>query len=128
MLPSWVHLDSLALLLVAAHAEPHLLRLLDQLVCVLWMEGGKDGEEIWPRAASTLGVLVWEVLDHSRHLDAGVEQLSDGDLVVLGRVAVLDILHLHELLVALQDLLQVRRGHHVVAGHEVLPMGAQKIS
>ena len=62
------------------------------------------------------------MLGHAWELEAVVVQLGDGDLIVLWRVADGDLLDLEQVLLALEDLLQKRRGDHGVRRHVVLQL------
>ena len=84
------------------------------------MQSSQDREEVLPGTLSAFRVLIREIIGHSRHLDAALVELGDRYLIILGRVADLDIGGFHQQLLLLQDLLQEWSRHHVVWRHIVL--------
>ena len=100
--------------------EALLLAVEDEIPHVVEVLGRQNREEELSGARPALRVLVREVLSHSLHLDARVVQLGDGDFVVFRRVADRDVLHLQQLLLLIQDLLEELRRHHVLRRHVVL--------
>ena len=120
VLPALIDLDLLLLVLLLVAVEALLLAVQDQLLRVIRVQRRQDGEEVLPGALAALGVLVGEIISHPGHLDAALVELGHRYLVVLGRVADLDLRRLHQQLLLLQDLLQKRSRHHVVWRHIVL--------
>lgn len=114
------HHDRLLLLLLLGVAEPELLAFLEQLLSVIWMQSGQYCEEILPLAGSTFWIFVGKVVRHIVHLEARFVEISDGYLVVTGRITMPGILGLQQLLVAAQYLLKPFRVDHVVRRHVVL--------
>ena len=122
-MPSWVHVDNLSLLFLSVCPEPGLLALLEQLVRILRLQGVQHCEEILTAALPALRVCIGEVLGHVPHLETGLVKLSDGDLVVVRRVAHPGLGHSQQPLLTLEYLLEVVGGNHLLAGHEVLAIG-----
>ena len=119
-------LDGLLDLLLLLTGEPNLLAFHEQLLGVFRVQGAENAEEVLSGALSTLGVHIREVVQHARQLDAGVVQLCDADLIIARRIADPNLVGLQQLLVALEDGLQERVGHHVEGRQVVLPTGTNE--
>ena len=119
-LPLRIDEDGLLLLLLVVQGEAVGLALAQQLPGVLRMERRQDGEEVLAAACPPDGVLVGEVVLHAVQLEAGLVEVGHRHLVVLRRVADLDLAGLEELLLAREDLPEPGRGDHAVRRHVVL--------
>ena len=123
LLPAGVDLDPLLDGILVLAVESLLLAVEDQLLRVLGLLGGEDGEEVLPGAGSALRVHVGEVVLHALQLHAIGVEVRHGDLVVPRRVADLDVGGLEQMLLFLEDLLEELGRDHVLRRHVVLAVG-----
>ena len=120
MLPFGGHQDGVFLLGFLFNTESVLLALQDELVGLIGIEGGEDGEEVFPRTLSAFRILIRKVVGHVVELEALVVQISHRDLIVPRWVAMPGVLYLQQLLIATDDLLEPFRVEHIVWRYVVL--------
>ena len=94
-------MDGARVVLILLDGESLRLRILEQLVRVLRMQRGQDGEEVLPIAAPAFGVLIRKVFLHERQLQTSYVEGTNADLIVLRRVEVDDLIGLQQFLLAL---------------------------
>ena len=105
MFPFFGHQDGVLLLCGLIDCISHLLAVQEELLGVFRMEGREHGEEVFPGAAATFWIFVWEVIGHFFKEHALVVEVGHRDLVVSRRVAMSGFFYFQQLLVATHDLL-----------------------
>jgi hypothetical protein len=119
-LPHRIDEDGLLLLLLVVQGEAIGLALAKHVPEVSRVQRRQDREEVLTAACPPDGVLIGEVVRHAIQFEAGLVKIDHGDLIILWRIANLDLVGLQKFFVVLEDLSEPSRGNHAVWGHVVL--------